>query len=165
MLRDAYHAYVKTLARVEPQAPTADLDTIMQAIDDAEVDASVVFNGVSAMDEVIEKYTTKRFSLLRWMHLLPANFDNTQELTAYVMQRLEEDLRDAEQGQDSPVRAALWSLAFPASLPRCWGRKGDTPWNRGTTCLIRPLRWRNWRAPAHQSSARVSSWRSWKQAS
>src|SRR5699024_12050790 len=64
------------------------------------------------MDDVISQYTTKRFSLLRWMHLLPANFDSSEELTAYLMQRLEEDLKDAEAGQDSPVRAALWSLGF-----------------------------------------------------
>ena len=124
VLRDAYHAYVKTLARVEPEALKADLDTIVQAIDDAEVDASVVFNGVSAMDEVIEKYTTKRFSLLRWIHLLPANFDNAEELTAYLMQRLEEDLRDAEQGQDSPVRAALWSLGFSRKPSQVLGAEG-----------------------------------------
>ena len=124
VLRDAYHAYVKTLARVEPEALKADLDTVVQAIDDAEVDASVVFNGVSAMDDVISQYTTKRFSLLRWMHLLPANFDSSEELTAYLMQRLEEDLKDAEAGQDSPVRAALWSLGFSRKPTQVLGAEG-----------------------------------------
>src|SRR5699024_2853140 len=124
VLRDAYHAYVKTLARVEPDALKADLDTVVQAIDDAEVDASVVFNGVSAMDDVISQYTTKRFSLLRWMHLLPANFDSSEELTAYLMQRLEEDLKDAEAGQDSPVRAALWSLGFSRKPTQVLGAEG-----------------------------------------
>lgn len=123
--RDAYHAYLKTLARVEPEALKADLDTIVQAIDDAEVDASVVFNGITALDDVITQYTTKRFSLLRWMHLLPANFDNSDELTAYLMQRLEEDLKDAEQGPDSPVRAALWSLGFSRKPSQVLGAEGS----------------------------------------
>lgn len=65
VLRDSYHAYAKTLARVEPDAIKTDLDTLVHAIDDADVDASVVFNGVSAIDAVIEELTTKRFSLLR----------------------------------------------------------------------------------------------------
>lgn len=124
VLRDAYHAYAKTLARVEPEAIKTDLDTLVQALDDAEVDASVVFNGISAMDAVIEEHTTKRFTLLRWMHLLPANFDNSEELTAYLMQRMEEDLNEAAAGQDSPVRAALWSLGFSRKPTQVLGAEG-----------------------------------------
>ncbi|WP_018296959.1 FAD/NAD(P)-binding protein [Corynebacterium lubricantis] len=124
VLRDAYHAYVKTLARVEPEALKADLDTIVAAIDDAEIDASVVFNGVTAMDDVITQYTTKRFSLLRWLHLIPATFDNTEELTAYLVQRMQEDLSDAEAGQDSPVRAALWSIGFSRKPTQVLGAEG-----------------------------------------
>src|SRR5699024_11843204 len=78
----------------------------------------------SALDDVISQYTTKRFSLLRWMHLLPANFDSSEELTAYLMQRLEEDLKDAEAGQDSPVRAALWSLGFSRKPTQVLGAEG-----------------------------------------
>lgn len=124
VLRDAYQAYVETLARVEPEALKADVAEIIQALDDANIDASQVFNGIKAVDEVIERYTTKRFSLLRWIHLLPANFDNAEELTAYLVERMTEDLHESELGQDSPVRAALWSIGFSRKPTQVLGAEG-----------------------------------------
>ena len=65
VLRDATTP-MSRLWRAWNQRHKADLDTIVRAIDDAEVDASVVLNGVSAMDSH-RKVHHQRFSLLRWI--------------------------------------------------------------------------------------------------
>ena len=42
------------------------------------------------------------------------------------------------------VRAALWSLGFPQAFPGAGAEGRYTV--ESPPCLIRPLRWRNWRA-------------------
>lgn len=124
VLKDAYEAYVTTLARVNPDALKASLEEIVAAIDAAEIDASAVFNGVKEMDAIVDKYTTERFTLLKWLHLLPADFDNADELTAYIAERVQEDVDEAAAGPDSPVRAALWSLGYSRKPTQVLGAEG-----------------------------------------
>lgn len=124
VLRDAYHAYVSTLARVEPEALKTSEDEIVAAIDAAQIDASATCNGISAMDEIIEEHTTKKFSILKWINLIPANFADAGEVTEYLVSRMEEDLAEAELGPDSPMRAALWSIGWSRKPTQILGAEG-----------------------------------------
>ncbi|MDY5839941.1 MAG: FAD/NAD(P)-binding protein [Corynebacterium camporealensis] len=124
VLRDAYQAYLETLNRVQPEAIRTSLEEAIAALDDAEINAAAVFNGIKAVDEVIKTHTTQDFSLLKWIHLLPAHFDTPAELNAYLVERMVEDLRDSEKGPDSPVRAALWSIGFSRKPTQVLGAEG-----------------------------------------
>ncbi|MER0074901.1 FAD/NAD(P)-binding protein [Corynebacterium sp. KPL3739] len=122
--RDAYQAYIDTLARVEPESLRASREEIIAALDATPVDAGVAYNGLAQLDEVIARHTTKDFSLLRWMHLLTEDFSNQQELTEHIAQSLCEDLAESQKGPDSPVRAALWSVGFSRKPTQVLGAEG-----------------------------------------
>lgn len=122
--RDAYQAYVDTLARVQPEALLAPRDHIVAELDRTEVDAAAVFNGIRELDEVIKRFTTKSFSLLRWIELLPEEFGNADELTEYLVGRITQDLKESELGPDSPERAALWSIGFSRKPTQVLGAEG-----------------------------------------
>lgn len=122
--RDAYQAYIDTLARVEPESLHTSREDIIAALDATPVDAGVAYNGLAQLDEVIKRHTTKDFSLLRWMHLLTEDFSSQQELTEHIVQSLCEDLAEAQKGPDSPVRAALWSVGFSRKPTQVLGAEG-----------------------------------------
>lgn len=122
--RDAYQAYIETLARVEPESLKASREEIIATLDATPVDAGVAYYGLAQLDEVIKRNTTKEFSLLRWMHPLTEDFSDQHELTEHIAQNLCEDLAESQKGPDSPVRAALWSVGFSRKPTQILGAEG-----------------------------------------
>ena len=122
--RDAYAAYLTTLARVRPQALKVPLEAALQEIDRAPVGTTVDAPGLAALDAVITAVSTERFSLSRWTTPLTGHYSSTEELTAAVAGSLEVDIAEAAAGEDSPVLAALWSVGCARKPTQILGAEG-----------------------------------------
>lgn len=110
VVRDAYATYVETLARVRPDALRHPVAEALAEIDAADINPRARFGGVEVLDRIVEESTDEPFSLVPYIEQIPRQFDSVAELTAWAAGRIAHDIAESERGQDSPVRAALWSV-------------------------------------------------------
>lgn len=112
VVRDAYQAYVDTLA---PDALRASRDEIVRAIDATDL---------AELPTVIDTLTTTSFDLGRWHQPLHDSAASAEELTELIANSLAEDIAEAAQGASSPVRAALWSIGSARKPTQILGAEG-----------------------------------------
>lgn len=118
--KDAFEAYYETLHRVRPEALTGPWDDLRAAIATDAGDADSLAASVAP-------FVANSSDLLDLAAALdPSNrsFADREEFDAWVADFLADDLREAERGADSPLKAALWSIGSarqPVSLAGAFG--------------------------------------------
>ena len=128
VVADAYTDFVTTLGRVRPEAVDGDVSTVLSEIArelDEMLGASAETTGAplppadldlapARMNAVLSRFVPReadRFDLLAEMHPAHGRFANAAEFDAWVRERVADDLREAELGLDSAVKAGLWSVS------------------------------------------------------
>ena len=118
--KDAFEAYYETLHRTRPGALTGSWDQLRAAIaadaGDAESLAVAVAPYVANSSDL--------FDLSAALDPSRRSFANREEFDTWVAEFLADDLREAERGADSPLKAALWSIGSarqPVSLAGAFG--------------------------------------------
>lgn len=125
IVRDAYDAYYRVLARVRPQSVTSSHEEIVAVIDATEIHGTQVNAGVGALDAALAGHTTEPFTLTRWLDPLGEVTGTRREVTARIAESMADDIHQATLGLDSPVKAALWSISAsrkPSSILGAEGR-------------------------------------------
>lgn len=118
--KDAFEAYYETLHRIRPEALTGSLDDLRETIAADSGDAD-------SLAAAVAPYVANSSDLFDLAAALdPSNrfFANREEFDAWVADFLADDLREAERGADSPLKAALWSIGSarqPVSLAGAFG--------------------------------------------
>ena len=109
VVADTYEAYYRTLARVRPGSVHLDADDFAAALEELLL-AGGITGDLGGVDKLMEQHTSEPFTLRTYTEPL-AGFRGTRaELTAHLGERMAADIRDALDGADSPVKAALWSI-------------------------------------------------------
>ncbi|SDM11706.1 FAD-NAD(P)-binding [Corynebacterium mycetoides] len=116
LVRDAYAAYYRTLARVRPNALRRGLDEIVGLIDAADVEpvASAVDISLvpAALNDALRGSADADFDLNEWIDPLRGTDGlGIGELGEYIASRMERDIAEAVAAWDSPVKAALWEIS------------------------------------------------------
>ena len=118
--KDAFEAYYETLHRTRPGALTGSWDQLRAAIaadaGDAESLAAAVAPFVANSSDL--------FDLSAALDPSRRSFADREEFDTWVAEFLADDLREAERGADSPLKAALWSIGSarqPVSLAGAFG--------------------------------------------
>ncbi|MFI8594155.1 FAD/NAD(P)-binding protein [Microbacterium sp. NPDC078428] len=120
ILKDAFSDYYVTLARVAPGALLAPIEDVLAAIERApgELDALTAAVAPFVPDPA------DRLDLAAALHPAPSGFGSPEEFDGWVEAFVAADLAEAERGVDSPLKAALWSIASargPASRIGAFG--------------------------------------------
>lgn len=123
IVKDAYEAYYRVLARTNPQALSAGIESLVDAIDASEL---------SELDVALELFVPEpqdRFSLSYWQDPVSGIVGDAklsvEELTSRIADRMVFDIEQALLARDSAVKAGLWSLSAsrkPASILGSEGR-------------------------------------------
>ncbi|MBL3685834.1 hypothetical protein D3248_02535 [Leucobacter zeae] len=131
VVADAYTDFVTTLHRVRPEAVPGGLPDALAAIehgledvlsasatgapgsrsDAALADLNLAPARMNAALEPLIPNPADRFDLLAEMHPARGPFPNAAAFDAWVRSRVADDLREAELGRDSAVKAGLWSVS------------------------------------------------------
>lgn len=102
--RDGYAGFVRTLARVRPQAAPGGF---------LEVEGAVTDSPLSELPGVLETLLpdpSDRFDLPTLMHPAERPFDSPAAFDAFVESYVDDDLAEADLGLDSPLKAGLWEI-------------------------------------------------------
>ncbi|MFV0435685.1 MAG: FAD/NAD(P)-binding protein [Leucobacter sp.] len=146
IVADAFLDHAETLVRVRPEAvagSAAELRAAISAALDTALDASLdtalaEANAAAAAPEFLEETVrvvaaavaplipdpTDRFDLLGEMRPVRRAFSSPAEFDAWVAERVTRDLREAELGRDSAVKAGLWSISAARGLANRVGALG-----------------------------------------
>lgn len=101
IIRDAFEAFYRTLARVRPDAITTSVDEIVSVIDSTPVHVLLDSHGVHG---ALARHTSEFCDLQPYFH-------PRAESTSQVADSLARDIDEALKGTDSPIKAALWVFA------------------------------------------------------
>lgn len=120
VVADAHLSYSTTLDRVSPGSLSAPLDTLIEALEEA-VQALIgdpaptdLRATVARIGEVAAEFTpapADRFDLEGELHPASGTFASPSEHQAWMRRRIVDDLREAELGLDSALKAGLWSIS------------------------------------------------------
>ncbi|WP_245907413.1 FAD/NAD(P)-binding protein [Leucobacter massiliensis] len=121
IVADAYFDHAATLRRARPGSVTAEEPELLRAIQ-AAVDALLadpaaageLFEAPARIGEAVAPFVPDpalRFDLASEMLPVQRDFASPDEFDAWVRQRVLADLREAELGHDSAVKAGLWSIS------------------------------------------------------
>lgn len=117
--RDAYDAFYRTVARIDPEAITTSLDELLAAIDAAghpdELPRAVAPHLIDP-DRVLD--------LSRWAHPLAGLQESTDELTERIAASMENDIRHAVLARESPLKNALWEISAARKPSQILGAEG-----------------------------------------
>lgn len=114
--RDAYEAFYENLNRVEPSSISTSLQSIVEVIDEVEVEK---------LPKALAAHTTRIFDLHDWEFPLAGINESPEALTAHIASGMARDIHEAELAWDSPLKSALWSISAsrkPASILGAEGR-------------------------------------------
>ena len=117
VVRDAYDAYYRVLARVRPEAVLSSYEEILGVIDSAE-----------DIDRELAEHTTEPFTLAAWIDPLAGVHGSVDELTTHIADSMARDIAEASAGLDSPLKAALWSLSASRKPSQILGAEGRMTW-------------------------------------
>lgn len=122
IVADAFYDHAHTLYRVRPEAFVGELPPVLEAIGEAldtvlsnDADQPTLLeDAVIAVGDAVAPFLNDpadRFDLLT--ELAPANreFASLDEYNEWVTERTLHDLREAELGHDSALKAGLWSVS------------------------------------------------------
>lgn len=117
--RDAYDAFYRTVARVDPEAITTSLDELLAAIDavgdPAELPRAVAPHLIDA-DRVLD--------LSRWSDPLSGVHETIDELTEHIAATMANDIRHAVLARESPLKNALWEISAARKPSQILGAQG-----------------------------------------
>lgn len=117
--RDAYDAFYRTVARVDPGAITTSLDELIAAIDDAahpdELPRAVAPHLIDS-DRVLDH--------TRWAHPLAGVHETIDELTGHIAASMANDIRHAVLARESPLKNALWEISAARKPSQILGAEG-----------------------------------------
>lgn len=117
---DAHLAYLETLARVRPEAVVGSLTEATDALERAvqtltdEPGPAELRNAAVRLSEVMAPFVpdpADRFDLVAELRPADRKFASPEEYHAWIRRRIVDDLREAELGHDSALKAGLWSLS------------------------------------------------------
>ncbi|MCD7101201.1 FAD/NAD(P)-binding protein [Pseudoclavibacter sp. 13-3] len=132
IVRDAYEAHARTLARVRPGALLVDLTEITQLIDTTPAE-------FAALDAALAPVIPAEADRFHPDRLIAPLADATQvdqgdvasaveALTQLIGDRLVGDLHEAGLGLDSPIKAGLWAFSAARKPSSVLGRGGRFTW-------------------------------------
>ena len=101
IIRDAFEAFYRTLARVRPDTIMTSVDEIIAVIDSTPVHMLLDSHGVHS---ALARHTSEFCDLQPYFH-------PRAESTSQVADSLARDIDEALKGTDSPIKAALWVFA------------------------------------------------------
>ena len=101
IIRDAFEAFYRTLARVRPDAIMTSVDEIISVIDSTPVHVLLDSHGVHG---ALAQHASEFCDLQPYFH-------PRAESTSQVADSLARDIDEALKGTDSPIKAALWVFA------------------------------------------------------
>ncbi len=126
IVADAFIDHAETLHRVRPEAITASPQQVRRAVIEAldELLRTAIPSPAPGGDDLDRAPAriaqavapfipdpADRFDLLGEMHPADRDFASPQAFDAFVRERTASDLREAELGRDSAVKAGLWSIS------------------------------------------------------
>lgn len=101
IIRDAFEAFYRTLARMRPDAIVTSMDEIISVIDSTPVHVLLDSHGVHS---ALARHASEFCDLQPYFH-------PRAESTSQVADSLARDIDEALKGTDSPIKAALWVFA------------------------------------------------------
>lgn len=101
IIRDAFEAFYRTLARVRPDTIVTSVDEIISVIDSTPVHVLLDSHGVHS---ALARHASEFCDLQPYFH-------PRAESTSQVADSLARDIDEALKGTDSPIKAALWVFA------------------------------------------------------
>ncbi|MDK4319331.1 MAG: exopolyphosphatase [Corynebacterium propinquum] len=101
IIRDAFEAFYRTLARVRPDTIVTSVDEIISVIDSTPVHVLLDSHGVH---NALARHASEFCDLQPYFH-------PRAESTSQVADSLARDIDEALKGTDSPIKAALWVFA------------------------------------------------------
>ncbi|WP_454973071.1 FAD/NAD(P)-binding protein [Corynebacterium propinquum] len=101
IIRDAFEAFYRTLARVRPDTIMTSVDEIISVIDSTPVHVLLDSHGVHS---ALARHTSEFCDLQPYFH-------PRAESTSQIADSLARDIDEALKGTDSPIKAALWVFA------------------------------------------------------
>ena len=107
ILKDGFVDYYETLHRVRPEALPGGLGPVLAAIDTAPGSVAELEHAVAPL----VPDPADRFDLSAAMSPAGREFDSPADYDDWVRRYVADDLREAERGRDSPLKAGLWSIA------------------------------------------------------
>lgn len=122
IVADAFEEYYRTLHRLNPDAFGTGLEEVLAVIDSSSPE-TVEADIAPHIPEV-----ENRFSLALWNHPLAAIEGSLEEVTATIADFLAADIREAEAGTESALKAALWSMSCARRPAELLGSEGRYTW-------------------------------------
>lgn len=119
IVKDAFEEYYRKLDDLKPEALGTDLEQVLETIENSNPDS--IESDLSPLIPKVED----RFSLALWINPLAAVHGSLDEVTAHIADFMARDIKAAEAGHDSALKAALWSISCarrPAELLGSEGR-------------------------------------------
>lgn len=102
--RDGYAGFVRTLARVRPAAAPGGFAAVERAV------AQAPLAELPALLAELLPDPADRFDLAALMRPADRAFASPREFDAFVAAYIADDLREADLGADSPLKAGLWEI-------------------------------------------------------
>lgn len=118
IVQDAYEAYYRVLAEQNPQALGAELEQILDAIEQ-----STPENIDAALAEFIPR-AEDRFNLGAWKRPLDGFTGSIEELSEHIAQGMARDIVEAVAARDSALKAGLWSISASRKPAMILGSQG-----------------------------------------
>lgn len=132
IIKDAYEAYYRALERITPGALAIPIEQIIARIDAAGVRSIAGVTDTATPDSAFLPWALDGVTVDpadQWNHLVEidplAEFDgDTEQLQAFMHERLATDVLDAARGTMSARKAALWTISACRKPAAVFGEQG-----------------------------------------
>lgn len=122
--RDAYDAYYRTIARVDPGAIRTSMDELLAAIDSTDEPGRLPLTTAPHLADA-----GQAFDLSYWSDPLAGVTCTVDELTERIARGMHRDIRNAELARDSAVKNALWEISAARKPSQILGAQGRFTFN------------------------------------
>ncbi|QIK63705.1 hypothetical protein G7068_11290 [Leucobacter viscericola] len=131
IVADAFFDYYATLHRVRPEAliasPSQIHDTIRIVLESLLLSAADLTDAPAAFNLALAPFVpnaSDRFDLSTEIEPVDGAFARPEDFDAWIRERVEHDLHEAELGVDSPLKAGLWSVSTARAVANRIGTLG-----------------------------------------